>query len=128
MHMAMAAITVAEAAIIEEATITAVAAIIGEVTIMADALIIGEVTGVEVSGSALDGAGVDGVLGGVPRTIRAMHHPLLLSSSSLRHMSSRSNRRRVTGITATIQKVTTHMSRGVQTGGQRWRHSRLRPK
>ena len=103
----MAAITVAEAAIIEE------------VTLMAEALIIGEDTGVEVSGSALDGAGVDGVRGGVPRTIRTMRHLLLLSSSNLRHMSSRSNRRRVTGITATIQKVTTHMSRGVQTGGRR---------
>jgi hypothetical protein len=117
MHMAMAAITVVEAAIIEEVTLMAVAAIIGEGTTMVEALIIGEVTGVEVFGSALDGAGVDGVRGGVPRTIRAMHHPRLLSSSSLRHMSSRSNRRRVTGITARIRKVTTHMFRTVQAGG-----------
>jgi len=116
MHMAMAAITVAEAAIIEEVTLMAVVAIIGEVTGV-EALIIGEVTGVEVPGSALDGAGVDGVRGGVPRTIRTMHHPLLLSSSRLRHMSSRSNRRRVTGIIARIHKVTTHMSRTVQAGG-----------
>jgi hypothetical protein len=115
--MAMAAITVAEAAIIEEVTIMAVAAIIGEVTIMAEDLIIAEVTGVEVSGSALDGAGADGLRGGVPRTIRTMHHPLLSSSSNPRRMSSRSNRRRVTGIIARIPKVTTHMSRTVQAGG-----------
>ena len=93
------------------------AAIIEEVTLMAVVAIIGEVTGVEVHGSALDGAGVDGVRGGVPRTIRTMHHPLLLSSSRLRHMSSRSNRRRVTGIIARIHKVTTHMSKTVQAGG-----------
>ena len=115
--MAMAAITVAEAAIIEEVTLMAVGAIIGEVTIMAEDLIIGEVTGGEVSGSALDGAGVDGVRGGVPRTIRTMRHLLLLSSSNLRHMSSRSNLRRITGITARIHKVTTHMFRTVQAGG-----------
>ena len=112
MHMA-----VAGAAIIGEVSIMAVDLIMEEATIMAEDLIIGEVTGVEVPGSALDGAGVDGVRGGLPRTIRTMHHPLLLSSSRLRHMSSRSNRRRVTGIIARIHKVTTHMSRTVQAGG-----------
>jgi hypothetical protein len=71
-----------------------------------------------VSGSVLDGAGADGVPGGAHRTIRTMHHPLLLSSR-LQYMSSRplSERSRVTGITARIQKVTTHMSRTVQAGG-----------
>ena len=122
--LAVAAITVAVVAIIGEVIIMAGAAIIGAVTIIAEDLIIGEVTGVEVSGSALDGAGLDGgIRGGVPRTMR---YPLLLSSRNPRRMSSRSNRRRVTGIIARIQKVTTHMSRTVQAGGLRWRRSRLR--
>jgi len=77
----VAAITVAGAAIIGEVIIMAVAATIGEVTIMAEDLIIGEVTGVGVSGSARDGVGLDGVRGGVPRTIHTrtihtMRHPL----------------------------------------------------
>ena len=41
-------------------------------------------------------------------------------------MSNLGNRRRVTGIIAAIQKVTTHMSGNARTGGRRWRRSRLR--
>jgi len=110
-------LAVAVVAIIGEVIIMAMAAIIGAVTIIAEDLIIMVVTGVEVSGSALDGAGVDGVRGGAPRTIRTIRHPLLLSSSNPRRMCSRTNRRRATGIIARIQKVTTHMSRTVQAGG-----------
>ena len=110
-------IIIAAAAIMVEVTTMAMADTIGVVTTTAEDLTMGEVTGAEVSGSALDGAGLDGVRGGAPRTIRTMRHPQLLSSSNPRRMSSRSNRRRVTGIIARIQKVTTHMSRTVQAGG-----------
>ena len=119
-------LAVAVVAIIGEVIIMAMAAIIGAVSIMAEDLIIMVVIGVEVSGSALHGAGLDGVRGGAPRTIRSMRHPLLLSSSNPRRMSNLSNRRRATGIIARIQKVTTHMSRTVRPGGCRWHRSRLR--
>ena len=85
--LAVVGIAVAGAVIITVVTIMAQAIIIGVVTILADGLTIGvvtmaedptigEVTGVGVSGSALDGAGLDGVRGGVPHTIRTMRHPL----------------------------------------------------
>jgi hypothetical protein len=116
--LGVAAIIVVMAAIIAEVIIMAEAATIGEVTTLAEDPIATVVTGVEVSGSALDGVGMDGgTRGGMPRTTRIMPHPLLLSNSNPRRMSSRSNRRRVTGIIATIQKVTTPMSRTVQAVG-----------
>src|SRR5512136_504700 len=127
MHMVVVAI-MGVAIMVVVATMVAVT-IMGVATIMGEDLIIMAVTGVGASGSALDGAGLDGVRGGVlhtTRTIRIMRHPLLLLSSNPRRMSSQGNRRKVTGIIAIIQKVTTHMCRGVQTGGRRWRRSRLR--
>jgi hypothetical protein len=126
--MVVVAIMVVVAAIMVAAIMVA-GTIMAVGTTMGEDLIIMAVTGVGVSGSALDGAGLDGVRGGVlhtTRTIRIMHHPPLLLSSNPRRMPSQGNRRRFTGIIATIQKVTTHMSRGVQTGGRRWRRSRLR--
>lgn len=76
--------------------------------------IIEDGAGVGESGSALDGAGVDGVRGGVPPTLPTIHtmrHPLWLSSRRLRYMSSHllSKSGRITGITARNRKHIIHM-------------------
>jgi len=127
MHMPAAAIMAAGIMVV---AITVLATIMEAATIMGQDPIMVAVTGVGVSGSAPGGAGLDGgVRGGVlhtTRTIHIMRHPLLSLSSNPQRMSSQGNRRRVIGIIATTQKVTTHMSRDVRTGGRRWLRSRLR--
>jgi hypothetical protein len=110
MHMAEEGITEVD---ITEA-ITAV-----DITAVA---IIEDGAGVGESGSALDGAGVGGLRGGVLRTIRTIHtmrHLLWLSSNRLRFMTSRllSRTSRITGITVRNHKRIIHMSRNAQKAG-----------
>jgi hypothetical protein len=95
------------AAVIMVAAIMVVAITVA-ITVVA---IIEDGAGVEESGSALDGAGVDGVRGGVPRTIHTMHHPLLWSRNSLQYTSSHllSKSSRITGITVRNHKHIIHM-------------------
>jgi len=104
--------------IIAGAVLVAEALIIAGLTIMAGALIIVEVTGMEVSGLDQDWVGMDGH-GGVSHTIRTIHIPLLLPSSSLLYMSSRhrNSRSRVTGITAGIPRAIIHMCNNVPEAG-----------
>jgi hypothetical protein len=106
----MVAVIMAVAIMVVAIMVVAITVVAITVAIMVVA-IIEDGAGVEDSGSALDGAGVDGVRGGVPRTIHTMHHPLLWSRNSLQYTSSHllSKSSRITGITVRNHKHIIHM-------------------
>ena len=112
MHIVKAALMAVAEAPMVEVTIMGVVAIMEGGTILAEAAIIGEVTGMEVSGLAPDGVGMDGGHGGGVlqpiRIIMIIGNHLLICRKSNRNMLSRPHNEKnsITGIFARMPRTT----------------------